>query len=108
MRRTHRRSATKLLRLHPHELAHITARARACGQTPARVTRETALGARRKAGRRADIEPLLRALARIGSNLEQIARFAHSGGGGAALTQRVALALDHDRPLVGQVLHGGR
>src|SRR5260370_2563496 len=35
-------TTTKLLRLHPEELARITARARACGQTPPRYIRETA------------------------------------------------------------------
>jgi len=105
--RTPRRTATKLLRLHPEELARITARAQACGQTPARFIRETALGAKPKAQHHADTEPLLRALAHIGSSLEQIARFSHSGGG-AALAKRVALALDHHRALVAQVVRGGR
>lgn len=107
MRRTQRRTATKLLRLHPEELAHITARAQACGQTPARFIRETALGALPRAHRHADTEPLLRALARIGSSLEQVARLAQSGRG-TALRERVAAALDGHRALVEQVVRDGR
>src|SRR2546425_3755480 len=45
---------TTLFRSHPEELAHITARAQACGQTPARFIRETALGAKPKAQHHAD------------------------------------------------------
>ena len=107
MPRTPRRTTTKLLRLHPEELARITARAHACGQTPAQFIRETALGAKPKAQHHADTEPLLRALAHVGSSLEQIARSAQSDGG-AALAKRIALALDHHRALVAQVVRGGR
>jgi len=97
-----RRTTTKLLRLHPEELARITARARSCGQTAARFIRETALGATPKARRHVDTEPLLRALTRIGSTLEQAAGLAQSGRG-AALAERVAAALDMHLALVEQV-----
>src|SRR5438046_6374455 len=100
-----RRTTTKLLRLHPGELARITARAQACGQTPARFIREKALGATPKARRHVDTEPLLRALARIGTKLEQVALLAHSNGA-AALAQRVSLALDDHRTLIEQVVQG--
>jgi hypothetical protein len=41
-----RRTATKLIRFPPEELARITTRAQACGRTPARFIRESALGAK--------------------------------------------------------------
>ncbi len=107
MRRTLRRTATKLLRLHREELDRITARAQACGQTPARFIRETALGAMPRAHRHADTKPLLRALARIGSSLQQVARLAHSCRD-AALRARAAAALDRHRALVEQVVRDGR
>jgi hypothetical protein len=107
MNRTPLRTATKLLRLHPDELARITVHARACGQTPARFIRETALGATPKARRHVETEPLLRALARIGSSLEQVAHLSQSGRG-AALAERVAAALEAHVALVEQVVHDGR
>ena len=67
---TTRRTATKLLRLHPEELARITERAEACGLNPARFIRETALGTKPKARHHADTDRLLRSLARIGHRLE--------------------------------------
>lgn len=107
MPRTSRRTTTKLLRLHPEELARITARAQACGQTPARFIRETALGTKPKAQHQAGTEPLLRGLARIGSSLEQIARLVDSDGR-PALARYVRLALSDHRALVAQVVQEGR
>jgi len=75
-----RRTATKLLRLHPDELARITARAEACGLNPARFIRETALGAVRKARHHADTDRLLHALARLGGRLEHALRQVQSAG----------------------------
>ena len=66
------RTAAKLIRFAPDELARITARAHACGRTPARFIRETALGAMPKARRHDDRDALLRELARIGSSLTQL------------------------------------
>lgn len=41
-----RRTAAKLMRFHPEELAHITARAQACGRASGRfMISSTALGA---------------------------------------------------------------
>ena len=61
-----RRTATKLIRLHPEELRQITECARRSGLTPARFIRETALGAKPRARPHAATGPLLRELARIG------------------------------------------
>ena len=102
-----RRTTTKLLRLHPEELARITARAQACGQTPARFIRETALGAAPKARQHLDAESVLRTLGRLGRSLEQAARLARSRGD-AVLAQRLAAALEGHTALVEQVVHDGR
>ena len=70
------RTTTKLLRLFPEELAHITERAQACGLKPARFIREAALGQSLKARHHVETDHLLRALARIGSDLEEVVRLA--------------------------------
>ena len=104
---TRRRTTTKLLRLHPEELAHITARAEACGLNPARFIREAALGPMPKARHHVDTDRLLHALARIGGSLEQLARLTHTGRG-AALTTHVAAALKEQHALVKEVMQNGR
>ncbi|MGH7612684.1 MAG: plasmid mobilization protein [Gemmatimonadales bacterium] len=100
---TGRRTATKLLRLHPDELARITARAEACGLNPARFIRETALGAMPKARHHADTDRLLRALGRLGRQLEQAARRARSSGN-AELADQIATALGGHGALVAEVV----
>jgi hypothetical protein len=67
-----RRTTAKLIRFAPEELAGITARAHACGLTPARFIRETALGAIPHARPHRDRDALLRALAHIGAHLERL------------------------------------
>ncbi|HXQ28914.1 MAG TPA: hypothetical protein VN848_06550 [Gemmatimonadales bacterium] len=69
------RTAAKLIRFRPDELARITARARACGHTPARFIRETALGAVPAARREPAAADVLRALARLGASLDALARY---------------------------------
>jgi len=101
------RTTTKLLRLHPDELARITSRAQACGLTPARFIRETALGATPQARQHLDAQSVLRTLGRLGRSLEQAARLARSRGD-VVLTQRLAAALDGHTELVAQVVHDGR
>ena len=73
---TRRRTSTKLLRLFPEELADIAARAEAYGLKPARFIREAALGQSLKARHHVETDHLLRALARIGSDLEEVVRLA--------------------------------
>ena len=103
---TRRRTATKLLRLHPEELADITARAGACGLKPARFIREAALGPMPKARHHVDTDQLLRALARIGRSLERVARLTRTGPG-APLAKHAAAALAEQHALVKQVMRGG-
>jgi hypothetical protein len=89
--------------LHPHELARITARAQARGQTPARFIREAALGGTPK--RAAD--PLLSELTLIGRRLDQIAQLPQAGHD-RALAEQVRAALDHHWALVQRVLEDRR
>ena len=107
MSATRRRTTTKLLRLHPEELAHITARAEACGLKPARFIREAALGPMPKARHHAETDRLLHALARIGRNLEQVARLTRTGLG-AALAKHVAAARAEQHALVKRLMPNGR
>ena len=102
-----RRTAAKLIRFHPDELAHITERARACGRTPARFIRETALGAIPKARQHAPTDAALCELARIGKNLDELARLAQAGRH-AALTERLAAVLDEHWARVRQLAEHGR
>jgi hypothetical protein len=60
-----RRTATTLMRFHPDERRRIPARARRCGQTPARFLREPALGALPTPRPDATVEPLGCELARF-------------------------------------------
>ena len=94
-----RRTATKLIRLHPEELRQITESARRSGLTPARFIRETALGARPRARSYASTGPLLRELARIGQSLDQLARVAHASQD-AALAAQTSAALKRHEALV--------
>lgn len=69
-----RRTAAKLIRFAPEELARIIARAHDCGLTPARFIRETALGAIPHARPHRDRDALLRVLAHIGASLDRLTR----------------------------------
>jgi hypothetical protein len=102
-----RRSVAKLIRFHPAELARITARAQACGQTPARFIRETALGASPKPRPEASADPLLCEMARVGRCLDQLARLAQTGQDGT-LAAHVATALDGHWAFVRQVVEDRR
>lgn len=60
------------------EIANVTERAKACGLPVARFVRECALGAMPKATRNIDQKALIRELARIGNNLNQLAHEANA------------------------------
>jgi mobilization protein NikA len=104
---TPRRTTTKLLRLHPEELADITARAEARGLKPARFIREAALGPMPKVRHHVDTDRLLRALARIGRSLEQVGRLTRAGFG-APLAKHVAAALAEHHALIRDVMRYGQ
>lgn len=102
-----RRTTAKLIRFHAQELARITAAARACGLTPARFIRETALGAIPRPRPRTAAEPLLRELAQIGRALAQLARLAQTGPT-AGLAAQVRTALEGHEALIRQVVETRR
>jgi len=104
---TRRRTSTKLLRLFPEELADIAARAEACGLKPARFIREAALGQSFKARHHVETDHLLRALARIGSNLEEVARLA-SARRAPGLAKLVAAACAERDALIKRLMQDGR
>ena len=103
---TRRRTATKLLRLHPEELADITARAHAYGLTPARFIREAALGPTPKSWHQRETDRLIRALARIGRSLEEVARLTRPGLS-SALARHIATARAEHNALVRQLMRSG-
>lgn len=89
------------MRFTPDEFAVVVARARTCGRAPARFIREVALGAVPRERRSAANAELLRQLARIGNNLNQLVARAHSGAPlpGDALDQALAELLSAVRRL---------
>lgn len=72
-----RRPHAPKVRFSDEELAALRERARECGRPVARYVRETALGSVPKARRHAAEQELIRHLARIGNNLNQLAREAN-------------------------------
>ncbi len=64
----HGRTAAKLIRFAPDELATVCRLARVCGRTPARFIREAALGAIPKARHNEDRARSLLAHARLGGH----------------------------------------
>ena len=69
-------TVAKLVRFSPNEIAHVSERARTCGRTIARYSRDTALGAIHKAPRHVDHDALLRHVARTGRDLTRLAQLA--------------------------------
>ena len=70
------RTAAKLIRFAPDELATVCRRTRVCGRTPARFIREAALGAIPKARHNEDRDRTLLALARLGGQSAKSSLFA--------------------------------
>ena len=87
---TPRRTAAKLIRFTPDELAAVQRRAHACGRTPARFIREATLGAIPRARHHEDRDRLLLALARLGGQLSVLA--SRTSGGELREPDRTQLA----------------
>ncbi len=68
------------IRYHDAEWARVVAHARECGKPPATYVRDVSLGAVPKARRNRTENQLILELGRIGNNLNQLARLAHSRG----------------------------
>lgn len=77
-RRRERRTAKKLVSFTPEELQAVAARAAECGRTPGRFIREVSVGVVPKARRNGAEQEVIRQLARIGNNLNQLAREANA------------------------------
>jgi hypothetical protein len=86
------RTVAKVVRFSPQELSLIREHAHACGLTAARYIRETALGAVPSERRAAATDEIIRQLARIGNNLNQLAHAAN-GDGRFPLEARIDAAL---------------
>jgi Bacterial mobilisation protein (MobC) len=95
-----KRTAMKLIRFTPAEIEAVAAHARACGQPVARYIRETALGAVPRIRRSQGNAELIRQLAGLGNNLNQLATVANATG---YLPQETAL-----RDAVHAILHAIR
>ena len=80
------------MRFTPDEFAVVVVRARTCGRAPARFIREVALGAVPRERRSAANAELVRQLARIGNNLNQLVSRANSGAALPAAALDEALA----------------
>ena len=64
----------------PEEWAAVVERAQACGLSPTRYVRETALGVIVRTRRHQEHTELIRQLARIGTTLSELAAFVRTGG----------------------------
>jgi hypothetical protein len=102
-----RRTAAKLIRFHAAELSLVTEHARLCGLTPARFIREAALGVVPRAKRHADTAPLLHEMARIGRDLDQLARAVREHGE-VPEAERLTAALDAHLAAVRRLARGDR
>ena len=94
------RTAAKLIRFAPDELAAVSRRARTCGQTPARFIREAALGAIPKARHNEDRDRILLALARLGGQLSVLARHVSDGSQHESDGAQLAAALAEHRTAI--------
>jgi len=94
------RTAAKLIRFAPDELAAVSRRARTCGRTPARFIREAALGAIPKARHNEDRDRILLALARVGGQLSVLARRVNDGNQHESDGAQLAAALAEHRTAI--------
>jgi hypothetical protein len=78
-----RHTLIRKIRFTPIEWSTVVERARACGTPPARFVREAAIGAVPRVRRSQANADLIRALGRVGNNLNQLAAAANRTGRGA-------------------------
>ncbi len=102
------RTAAKLIRFAPDELAAVSLRARACGRTPARFIREAALGAIPKARHLDDRDHILLALARLGGQLSLLARRTNGDDQDGSDGAQLAAALAEHRTAIRALMASGR
>lgn len=95
-RTTTRRTCAKLIRFSPEELGTVVERARSAGLPVACYVREVSLGVTPRTRKTELSDPAIRALARIGNELQKLSRVASE--------QRLPCAADFERA-VGEVLN---
>lgn len=91
---TPRRTARLRVWCTPDELEAVRQRARVCRRTVARYVREVVLGSVPRESRAAVNADAIRELARVGTNLNQLARAANSEGN-FPLEARILAVLEH-------------
>ena len=101
------RTAAKLIRFAPDELAAVSRRARTCGRTPARFIREAALGAIPKARHNEDRDRILLALARVGGQLSVLARRVNDGNQHESDGAQLDAALAEHRTTIRTLIESG-
>jgi hypothetical protein len=101
------RTAAKLIRFAPDELAAVSRRARSCGRTPARFIREAALGAIPKARHNEDRDRILLALARLGGQLSVLARRTNGDNQRESDGAQLAAALAEHRTAIRSLIESG-
>ncbi len=101
------RTAAKLIRFAPDELAAVSSRARACGRTPARFIREAALGAIPKARHNEERDRILLGLARLGGQLSLLAGRTNGGNQHESDGAQLAAALAEHRTVVRALIESG-
>ena len=101
------RTAAKLIRFAPDELAAICRRAHSCGRTPARFIREAALGAIPKARHNEDRDRTLLALARVGGQLSVLAKRIDGDDQGEGDGTQLAAALAEHRTAIRALMESG-
>lgn len=101
------RTAAKLIRFAPEELAAVCRRASACGRTPARFIREAALGAIPKVRHNEDRDRTLLALARLGGQLSVLARRIDGDNQRESDGAQLAAALAEHRTAIRTLIESG-
>jgi len=99
---TRRRRVRVMIRYREGEAVAVRERARVCGLPLARYVREVSLGAVPRERRHRSVDELIRQLARIGNNLNQLAHEAHARDL-FPMAARVDLALTELRGAIQQV-----
>jgi hypothetical protein len=101
------RTAAKLIRFAPDELAAVCRRAHVCGRTPARFIREAALGAIPKARHNEHRDRTLLALARLGGQLSVLARRINGDKQHESYGAQLAVALAEHRTAIRALISPG-
>jgi hypothetical protein len=100
------RTVRVVIRYHAAEVTAVRERARICGAPLARYVRDVSLGAIPRERRQRATDEAIRHLARIGNNLNQLAREANSADR-FPMEARIDAAVDELRRVLVQLVRGG-